>query len=333
MSSTLPAMEYRRLGRSGVQVSVVSLGSWLTFGSQIRNEVAEDLMRLSYDAGINFFDNAEAYAHGRSEQVMGDILRKCAWDRSTYLVSSKVYWGGDKPNQRGLSRKHVVEACHAALKRLQVEYLDLYFCHRPDKDTPIEETVWAMHTLIQQGKVLYWGTSEWSAQQIMEAYAIAREHHLVPPTMEQPQYNLFHRMRVEHEYKRLYSSIGLGTTIWSPLASGVLTGKYAAGIPEGTRLARRGLEWLKNTVLTEDNIRKTELLKPIAAELGATLPQLAIAWCLVCPHVSTVILGASTTEQLRENIAALSIVPKLTSDVLERIEAIVGNKPEPEPEY
>ncbi|MCS6807585.1 MAG: aldo/keto reductase [Bacteroidota bacterium] len=326
-------MEYRRLGRSGVQVSVVSLGSWLTFGSQIRNEVAEDLMRLSYDAGINFFDNAEAYAHGRSEQVMGDILRKCAWDRSTYLVSSKVYWGGDKPNQRGLSRKHVVEACHAALKRLQVEYLDLYFCHRPDKDTPIEETVWAMHTLIQQGKVLYWGTSEWSAQQIMEAYAIAREHHLVPPTMEQPQYNLFHRMRVEHEYKRLYSSIGLGTTIWSPLASGVLTGKYAAGIPEGTRLARRGLEWLKNTVLTEDNIRKTELLKPIAAELGATLPQLAIAWCLVCPHVSTVILGASTTEQLRENIAALSIVPKLTSDVLERIEAIVGNKPEPEPEY
>lgn len=332
MATTLPPMEYRRLGSSGLQVSAVSLGSWLTFGSQISDDVAEDLMRISYEAGINFFDNAEAYAHGRSELVMGKLLKKFDWDRTTYVVSSKVYWGGDKPNQLGLSRKHVIEACHAALKRLQVEYLDLYFCHRPDKNTPIEETVWAMNTLIQQGKVLYWGTSEWSAQQIMEAYSVARQYNLIPPTMEQPQYHLYHRDRVEQEYKRLYSTIGLGTTIWSPLASGVLTGKYSSGVDEGTRLARKGLDWLRNNILTEENIRKTESLKPIAQELGATLPQLAIAWCLKNPNVSTVILGASKTSQLQENIASLAIVPKLTDDVIKRIEEIVQNKPA-EPEY
>ncbi len=331
-TTTLPAMEYRRLGSSGVQVSVLSLGSWLTFGSQISDDVAEDLMRTSYEAGINFFDNAEAYAHGRSELVMGKLLAKFNWDRSTYLVSSKVYWGGDKPNQLGLSRKHVMEACHAALRRLQVEYLDFYFCHRPDKNTPIEETVWAMNTLIQQGKVLYWGTSEWSAQQITEAYAVARQYNLIPPTMEQPQYNIFHRNRVEQEYKRLYSTIGLGTTIWSPLASGVLSGKYSSGVQENDRLARKGLEWLKNNVMTEENIRKTLLLKPIADELGATLPQLAIAWCVTNPHVSTVILGASKVAQLQENIASLAIVPKLTEEILGRIETIVQNKPA-EPEY
>lgn len=332
MATTLPPMEYRRLGSSGLQVSAVSLGSWLTFGSQISDDVAEDLMRISYEAGINFFDNAEAYAHGRSELVMGKLLKKFDWDRTTYVVSSKVYWGGDKPNQLGLSRKHVIEACNAALKRLQVEYLDLYFCHRPDKNTPIEETVWAMNTLIQQGKVLYWGTSEWSAQQIMEAYSVARQYNLIPPTMEQPQYHLYHRDRVEQEYKRLYSTIGLGTTIWSPLASGVLTGKYSSGVDEGTRLARKGLDWLRNNILTEENIRKTESLKPIAQELNATLPQLAIAWCLKNPNVSTVILGASKTSQLQENIASLAIVPKLTDDVIKRIEEIVQNKPA-EPEY
>lgn len=332
MATTLPPMEYRRLGSSGLQVSALSLGSWLTFGSQISDDVAEDLMRISYEAGINFFDNAEAYAHGRSELVMGKLLKKFDWDRTTYVVSSKVYWGGDKPNQLGLSRKHVIEACNAALKRLQVEYLDLYFCHRPDKNTPIEETVWAMNTLIQQGKVLYWGTSEWSAQQIMEAYSMARQYNLIPPTMEQPQYHLYHRDRVEQEYKRLYSTIGLGTTIWSPLASGVLTGKYSSGVDEGTRLARKGLDWLRNNILTEDNIRKTESLKPIAQELNATLPQLAIAWCLKNPNVSTVILGASKTAQLQENIASLAIVPKLTDDVIKRIEEIVQNKPA-EPEY
>lgn len=331
-SSLLPAMEYRRLGSSGLQVSLLSLGSWLTFGSQISDEVAEELMRVAYEAGVNFFDNAEVYAHGRSEITMGKILAKMQWDRSSYTVSSKVFWGGDKPNQTGLSRKRVTEACHAALKRLQVEYLDLYFCHRPDKNTPIEETVWAMNTLIQQGKILYWGTSEWSSQEIMEAYAVARQHSLIPPTMEQPQYNLFHRERMELEYRRLFASIGLGTTIWSPLASGVLTGKYATGVGEDARLARRGLDWLKNSILTEENVEKTERLKPIAADLGATLPQLAIAWCAKNPNVSTVILGASKPAQLRENLTSLEILPKLTPDVLERIESVVGNKP-PEPEY
>lgn len=325
-------MEYRRLGSSGVQVSVLSLGSWLTFGSQISDDVAEDLMRTAYEAGINFFDNAEVYAHGRSELVMGNILSKMNWDRSTYLVSSKVYWGGDKPNQTGLSRKRVIEACNAALKRLQVEYLDLYFCHRPDKNTPIEETVFAMNTLIQQGKILYWGMSEWSAQQIMEAYSVARQYSLIPPTMEQPQYNMFHRNRMELEYSRLFQGIGLGTTIWSPLASGVLSGKYSSGIGTDSRMARKGLEWLKETVLTDENIAKTSQLLPIAEELGATLPQLAIAWCAKNPNVSTVILGASKTAQLQENIASLEILPKLTDDVLARIEAILSNKPE-QPQY
>jgi voltage-dependent potassium channel beta subunit len=321
-------MEYRRLGSSGLQVSVVSLGSWLTFGSQIGDDVAEELMRIAYEAGINFFDNAEVYAHGRSELVMGKILQKFAWDRSTYLVSSKVYWGGDKPNQTGLSRKRVIEACNAALKRLQVEYLDMYFCHRPDKNAPIEETVFAMNTLIQQGKILYWGTSEWSAQQIMEAHGVARQYNLIPPTMEQPQYNMFHRNRMELEYSRLFQGIGLGTTIWSPLASGVLTGKYSSGIGDDSRMARKGLEWLKETVLTEENIAKTSKLAPIAQELGATLPQLAIAWCLKNPSVSTVILGASKLPQLQENIAALQFVPKLTDEVIARVEAVLQNAPE-----
>lgn len=321
------SMEYRRLGSAGVQVSTVSLGSWLTFGSQISNDVAEELMKTAYDAGVNFFDNAEAYAHGRSEQVMGSILKKLEWDRSTYLVSSKVYWGGEKPNQLGLSRKHVIEACHAALKRLQVEYLDFFFCHRPDKNTPIEETVWAMNLLIQQGKVLYWGTSEWSAQEIMEAYSVARQYNLIPPQMEQPQYNMLHRERFEAEYRHLYSRIGLGTTIWSPLASGLISEKYLDNASAQARLNRPGLEWLKDTVLKNNALEKVRALQPIANELGLRLPQLGIAWCLANPNVSTVILGATNVGQLKENLGALDAVPKLTRSVLDEIEGILQNKP------
>jgi len=320
-------MEYRRLGRSGLKVSALSLGSWLTFGKQISDDVAEDLMICAYDNGINFFDNAEIYARGKSEIVMGNILKKLEWRRDSYLVSSKVFWGGDKPNQTGLSRKHVFEACHAALKRFQLDYLDLYFCHRPDPETPIEETVWVMNDLIRQGKILYWGTSEWSAQEITEAFAVARREHLIPPTMEQPQYNMFHRYRFELEYKRVFEELGYGSTIWSPLASGVLSGKYNSGFPTDTRLGIEGLEWLKERVLTEENITKTKALQSIAGDLGVALPQLAIAWCLKNKHVSTVILGGSKTQQLKDNLAAFDVLPKLSEDVLASVELILANKP------
>lgn len=320
-------MEYRYLGKSGLQVSALSLGSWLTFGKQIGDDVAEQLMRTAYEAGVNFFDNAEIYARGESERVMGRILKKMNWPRSSYLVSSKVFFGSedDLPNQRGLSRKHIFEACDAALQRLQVEYLDLYFCHRPDPHTPIEETVWAMNDLLRQGKIFYWGTSEWSAQEIMEAHMIARQYKLIGPIMEQPQYNLFHRKRVEEEYKRIYESTGLGLTIWSPLASGTLTPKYLKGMPsELTRLQMENLDWLRELVLKEERIEKAAKLNDIAQQIGATLPQLALAWCLKNPHVSTVILGASKVEQLRENLKALEVVPLLTDEVLQQIEAIVA---------
>lgn len=321
-------MEYRRLGKSGVQVSVLSLGAWLTFGKQIDNSVAEECMKIAYDHGINFFDNAEGYALGKAETVMGNILKKMAWSRDTFLVSSKVYFGtGRLPNQMGLSRKHVVEACHAALQRLQVDYLDFYFCHRPDKNTPIEETVWTMHQLIQQGKVLYWGTSEWSAQEIQEAYGIARQHHLIPPTMEQPQYNMFWRKRVEIEYHKLYQEMGLGTTIWSPLASGVLTGKYNEGIPNDTRLTMDGLGWLKDATLTEKNLNKAKQLTEFAKELGVSLANLALAWTLKNPHVSTAITGASKVSQLVDNLHALKVAEMLTPDVMQKIEEILQNKP------
>lgn len=323
-------MEYRRLGRSGLKVSALSLGSWLTFGKQISDETAEELMVTAYDLGINFFDNAEIYARGQSEIVMGNILKKLEWRRDTYLVSSKVFWGGDKPNQTGLSRKHVFEACHAALKRFQLEYLDLYFCHRPDPETPIEETVWVMNDLIRQGKILYWGTSEWSAQEITEAHAIARREHLIPPTMEQPQYNLFHRRRFELEYSRVFSELGYGSTIWSPLASGILSGKYNEGFPDDTRLGMQGLDWLREKVHTEENLNKTRALSYLAEELGISLPCLAIAWCLKNPNVSTVILGASKKHHLLENIKALDAVELLSHEVVQRIEDIVANKPKPE---
>ncbi len=323
-------MEYRRLGKSGLQVSALSFGSWVTFGNQIGDGIAEECMKVAYDNGINFFDNAEAYASGKSEIVMGNILKKMNWDRTTYIVSNKVFWGGKLPNQTGLSRKHVFEACHAALKRLQVDYLDMYFCHRPDKNTPIEETVRAMHDLIQQGKIFYWGTSEWSAQEITQAYGVARQYGLTPPTMEQPQYNMFHRERFEVEYAQLYSEIGLGTTIWSPLASGLLTGKYNNEIPADTRVNLSSMEWLKEGIIGETakvKIEKTKILKTIADDLGTNLPRLALAWCLKNKNVSTVITGASKVEQLKDNLLALEVVEKLSDEVLLKIETVLENKP------
>ncbi len=319
-------MLYRKLGKAGVQVSVFSLGSWLTFGKQIGDTTAEDCMKYAYDQGINFFDNAEIYAKGESERVMGRILKKMEWSRDTFLVSSKVFWGGDLPNQKGLSFKHVTEACHAALKRLQVDYLDLYFCHRPDYNTPVEETVWAMNTLIRQGKILYWGTSEWPADRIMQAHMVARQNHLIGPTMEQPQYNMFHRNKIEDEFQDLYE-IGLGTTIWSPLMSGLLSGKYNDKMPEGTRFDIQGLEWLKDRVFAEKRIQKVRDLTVIAKELGISMAQLAILWCAKNEKVSTVILGASKVSQLEENIKGLEFLDKLTPEVMEKIEAVLANKP------
>lgn len=322
-------MEYRRLGKSGLQVSVLSLGSWLTFGKQIGDDVAEKLMVLAYENGVNFFDNAEIYARGQSEIVMGNILKKLNWTRSSWVVSSKVFWGdgGKLPNQTGLSRKHIFEACHASLKRLQVDYIDLYFCHRPDKNTPMEETVWAMNHLIAQGKILYWGTSEWSAQEIMAAHMVARDNNLIGPVMEQPQYNMFVRDKVEVEFSQIYKTVGLGTTIWSPLFSGVLTEKYLDKFPADTRFSIEGMEWLKERNLTPQHIEKVRALSQLAGELGTSLAKLAIAWCAHNPNVSTVILGASKTEQLRETLGSLDVLPLLTDAVIERIEAILGNKP------
>ncbi|MBP1806151.1 potassium channel beta subunit family protein [Rubellimicrobium aerolatum] len=323
-------MEYRRLGKSGLQVSALSFGSWVTFAKQVDTTLAKELLTAAYDAGVNFFDNAEGYEAGQSEVVMGQALRELDWPRETWVVSSKVFWGGSKPTQRGLSAKHVTEACHAALRRLQVDHLDLYFCHRPDIDTPIEETVRAMDNLIRQGKVLYWGTSEWSAQQITEAHRVAREWRMTPPTMEQPQYNLFERVKVEGDYAPLYDTYGLGTTIWSPLASGLLTGKYNDGIPEGSRAALPGYEWLREIFEGEKGKRRIAQIRElqgIADGLGISLTHLAIAWCLRNPRVSTVILGASRLSQLQDNLAAAEAVGKLTPDVMEAIEGVVKNRP------
>jgi voltage-dependent potassium channel beta subunit len=328
-------MEYRRLGKSGLKVSALSFGSWVTFKNQADVDLAEQLMVTAYEAGINFFDNAEVYAHGESERIMGDVLKKVQWPRDSYTVASKVRWGcrpNPKPTQYGLSRKHVYEACHQAMERLNVDYLDLYFCHRPDPEVPMEELVRTMTELIQQGKVFYWGTSEWSAQQLMEAHSVARQYNLIPPTMEQPQYNMFHRYRSEVEYGRLYDTIGLGTTIWSPLASGLLTGKYNEGIPEDSRMNLEGYEWLRRMLESEEGQKRLQAVKelvPIAEELGTNMARLAIAWCLKNPNVSTVILGASKVSQLEDNLQALDLVAQLTADVMEKIEAVLGNKPEP----
>ncbi len=329
-------MEYRRLGRSGLKLSALSFGSWVTFQNQVDDSAAIEMMKLAYDAGVNFFDNAEAYAAGESERIMGRALKELAWDRSSFCVSSKVFWGGSKPTQRGLSRKHIHDACQAALERLQVDYLDLFFCHRPDSETPIEESVRAMGDLVAQGKVLYWGTSEWSADEIAEAASTARALGIAGPTMEQPQYNLLHRDRFEREYHRLYDSIGLGTTIWSPLASGILTGKYADGIPAGSRMTLAEYDWLKERLESEEGlsqIAKANELGTIAKDLGCSLAQLSLAWCLLNKNVSTVILGASRASQLAENLKALAVVPMLTTEVVERIEGVVANKPEPYPSF
>jgi voltage-dependent potassium channel beta subunit len=323
-------MQYKNLGKSGLQVSRLSLGSWLTFGKQISDDTAEALMTYAYEQGINFFDNAEIYARGKSEEVMGAILKKKGWARDSYIVSSKAFFGigGELPTQKGLSRKHLIEACEAALKRFQLDYLDLYYCHRPDKQTPIEETVWTMHQLIMQGKILYWGTSEWSAQEIMEAHMFAKQNHLIGPIVEQPEYNMFVRNKVEVEFSQIYKSVGLGTTIWSPLASGILSGKYNDQFPDGTRLGMDGLEWLKERNLTQERITAVLELGNLAKELGLSLPVMSLAWCLKNPNVSTVILGASKLQQLQENMQALGAQELLTPEVMQRIEDILQNKPE-----
>ena len=323
-------MQYKNLGKSGLQVSRLSLGSWLTFGKQISDDTAEALMTYAYEQGINFFDNAEIYARGKSEEVMGAILKKKGWSRDSYIVSSKAFFGigGEITTQKGLSRKHLIEACEAALKRFQLDYLDLYYCHRPDKQTPIEETVWTMHQLIMHGKILYWGTSEWSAQEIMEAHMFAKQNHLIGPIVEQPEYNMFVRNKVEVEFSQIYKSVGLGTTIWSPLASGILSGKYNDQFPVGTRLGMDGLEWLKERNLTQERITAVLALGHLAKELGLSLPVMSLAWCLKNPNVSTVILGASKLHQLQENMQALGAQELLTPDVMQRIEDILQNKPE-----
>jgi voltage-dependent potassium channel beta subunit len=333
----MESMEYRNLGASGLKVSTLSFGAWVTFGPQLDVDNAYEIMKHAYDAGINFFDNAEVYADGQAEEIMGAVLERAKWKRSDLVISTKIFWAGSGPNDQGLSRKHIIEGVNDALKRLRLDYVDLVFCHRADLHTPVEETVRAMTHVIDQGKALYWGTSEWPAERIRAAYEIARREHLIPPTMEQPQYNMLHRRRVEVEYKALYEEIGLGTTIWSPLASGLLTGKYNDGIPSDSRLALDGYEWLRDKVESEKGKRDLEAVRrlaPLAKELGISQAQLAIAWCIKNPDVSTVILGASRKSQLEENLTTLDIAnTKLTPDVMERIEQILENAPTTEKDW
>ncbi len=329
-------MEYRYLGKSGLQVSALSLGAWVTMGGQIGEDTSFDCMVAAYDAGVNYFDNAESYAHGNAEIVMGNVIKKAGWKRSDLVISTKLFWGGRKPNQTGLSRKHIIEGARASLARLQMDYVDIIFCHRPDFYTPIEETVRAMNFLIDQGLAFYWGTSEWTADQIMQAYSISRQYGLIPPSVEQPEYNMFRRVKVEREFSRLYQEIGLGTTIWSPLASGMLTGKYNHGIPEGTRITLHGYEWLRESFENENakiGIQKVIELTPIAENLGMTMPQMAIAWCLKNPNVTSVITGATKPSQVTENMHTMDLVEKLTPEVMDQIELILDNKPEPISDY
>jgi voltage-dependent potassium channel beta subunit len=320
-------MEYRRLGRSGLKVSVLSFGSWVTFAN--KDQIAQaaeaaECLQAARDAGVNFFDNAEGYAAGESERVMGEAFRQLGWKRHEYVVSTKLFWGlHNNVNMKNtLNRKYLSQAIDGSLERFGLDFVDLVFCHRPDANTPIEETVWAMSDMITQGKALYWGTSEWSADEIRAAYEIADKHHLHKPLMEQPQYNLFWRDRVEKEYKRLYEDIGLGTTIWSPLASGLLTGKYLNGVPEGSRATLPGYEWLRSMLTDEKRNAKVAELKVIADELGITLSQLSLAWCAKNPNVSTVITGASSAAQVRENMTALDAMPLLTKEIMDRIDVI-----------
>ncbi len=329
-------MEYRYMGKTGLQLSTLSFGSWVTFHKQIDDKIADELMGIAYEQGVNFFDNAEVYAAGESEKMMGRVLSKKNWDRTSIVLSSKAYFGWrgkqNKPNQTGLSRKHLTEACHEALQRLQTDYLDLYFCHRPDKKMPIAEVVQTMNTLIQQGKILYWGTSEWSGVEIMEAHRIAEAYRLIGPAMEQPQYNLFERNKVDAEYLEIYKNVGLGTTIWSPLAAGLLTGKYNDGIPEGSRFQIEGFEWLRDRWLMQEKINKVQQLGAIAKALKVSTASLSIAWCIKNPNVTTAILGATSKAQLLDNLTALDTAALLTPEIMEQIEGIVETKPKL-PEY
>ena len=320
-------MNYRRLGRSGLKVSELSFGSWVTYGNQMGADAARECMAAAYDAGVNFFDNAEVYAKGESERLMGAALKKLGWRRSSYVVSTKFFWGlHDGPNEKStLNRKYLMQAIDGSLARFGLDYVDLVFCHRADPDTPLEETVFAMSDIVASGKAHYWGTSEWTAAEIAAAWHVADRHHLHKPVMEQPQYNLFHRERVEREYARLYEDFGLGTTIWSPLASGLLTGKYNDGVPADSRGAVKGYEWLAERLTERAKIEKVKKLAPVAADLGCTLAQMALAWCLKNPRVSTVITGASRPAQVQENMQALAVAPKLTPDVMARIDAAVAD--------
>ena len=329
-------MEYRFLGNSGLQVSALSFGAWVTFGSQMDQDLAEQCMHAAFDAGVNFFDNAEVYSDGVAEEIMGQILARSGWHRSDYVVSTKIFWGGKSPNRRGLSRKHILEGAEAALARLQQDYVDLIFCHRHDLHTPMEETVRAMDHLIRTGKALYWGTSEWPADRILEAWHIARRERLTPPLMEQPQYNMLHRDRFEKEYAPLYRDLGLGTTIWSPLASGLLTGKYNDGIPKGSRTTVPGYEWLRDRVAGEKaqtDLVKVRALAPIADDLNCTQAQMAIAWCLKNPNVSSVITGASRPDQVVENMKALEVVERIDGAMMSRIDSVLNNRPTPEQDW
>ncbi|MEI8132056.1 MAG: aldo/keto reductase [Leptolinea sp.] len=321
-------MEYRHLGKTGIQVSALSLGSWVTFHTQVGVDAAVQAMSAAYEAGVNFFDNAEIYANGKSEEIMGAALKKLGWRRGSYLVSTKLFWGiqGGINEKNTLNRKYLIESLDGSLKRLEMDYVDLLFCHRPDPTTPIEETVWAMHNLIERGKAFYWGTSEWSASEIVAAIEIADRHHLHKPVMEQPQYNMLTRQRFEVEYARLFKDYGYGSTIWSPLASGLLTGKYNKGIPDGSRGKLPGYEWLHDHLSNQKAIDKVKKLQGIAAGLGASMAQMAIAWCLKNPNVSTVITGASQVEQVQENMKAMLFVEKLTPDIMKSIAEILGNE-------
>jgi len=323
-------MEYRHLGKTGIQVSELSFGSWVTFHTQADVQAAVDMMSAAYDAGVNFFDNAESYAGGKSEEVMGAAIRQLGWRRGSYLISTKFYWGlHDNVNEKNtLNRKRLIEGINGSLQRLQLEYVDLIYCHRPDKNTPIEETVWAMHNIIEWGKALYWGTSQWSAAEIVSALEIAERHHLHKPVTEQPVYNLFSRQHFTKEYERVYKDYGYGTTIWSPLASGLLTGKYSQGIPADSRGALEGYDWLHDQLTDQQKLTKVQALEPIAKDLGCTLSQLALAWCLKNPFVSTVITGASRVEQVHENMKATKVAPKLTPEILEQIDNIFEVKKE-----
>ncbi|MBN8837541.1 MAG: aldo/keto reductase [Sphingobacteriia bacterium] len=324
-------MEYRKMGRTGLQLSVLSFGSWVTFHKQINDGIADELMGIAYDNGINFFDNAEVYALGESEKMMGRVLKKKGWDRTSYTISSKAFFGWrgkeNKPNQTGLSRKHLTEACHEALQRLQTDYLDIFFCHRPDKNVPIEEVVLTMNTLINQGKILYWGTSEWSGVELMEAHRVAKDYRLIGPQVEQPQYNLFERNKMEGEYLEVFKNAGLGTTIWSPLAAGLLSGKYNDGIPEGSRLGMEGFEWLRDRWVMNEKIDKVKQLAVLAKALNISLASLSIAWAIKNPNVTTAILGATRKEQLADNLKAIDVLPLLSEEVMKSIDDIMDNKP------